>query len=57
MKVYVVMGNDFPGAVYATKEAADSYCHQQIAAGKVDNNGRPGRIYWRVYEFELREKA
>lgn len=44
-KVFVVMGNDYPDAVFDTEAAAEAYCAKQ----------RPhnDRIYWRVYEFEV----
>lgn len=50
MKVYVVMSNDFPDSVYKTKTAAESY----VAARTAEPPNVP-RIYWRVYDFELRK--
>lgn len=52
MRVYVVMGNDFPDAVFTSAELAQVYC----ASKAVDT--RPGgitRVYWRFYDFELLE--
>jgi hypothetical protein len=51
VKVYLVMGNDFPEAVFTTREAAEAYCDRQKDRDKAA--GR--RIYWRVKEFEVRE--
>ena len=51
MKVYVVMGNDFPDAVYAKEADARAYC--EFRKQKDTEEGR--RIYWRVYEFEVLE--
>ena len=48
MKVYVVMSNDFPAAVFSTKRAAEDYCAAQRAK---ELQERP--IYWRVYTFDL----
>lgn len=50
MKVFVVMGNDFPDSVWDTEEAAEKYCEAQ----RNDKNYSP-RIYWRVYEFTVRK--
>ena len=51
MKVYVVMGNDFPDSCFATEQAAEEYV--ALKKESVENKGFP-RIYWRVYEFEVR---
>jgi hypothetical protein len=69
MKVYVVMGNGLPYAVFSTKDAADDY----VAKRKLENNpsgdgiwfGNPmvsrggwfRRIHWRHYNFELDQTA
>lgn len=50
-KVWVVMGNDYPEAVFATEAAANAF---------IDTKPKPAnmwerRIYWRAYEFEVRE--
>jgi hypothetical protein len=56
MKVYVIMGNDYPGAVFDNEAAADRF----IALKKAENDknmsqGMGGKIYWRKYEFKLNE--
>lgn len=48
MEVYVVMGNDFPDSVFADKITAERYCEEK----RIDHEPR---IYWRVYEFEVRQ--
>lgn len=50
MKVYVVMGNDFPDCVFSTEAAAEAYCESK----KAERREGYRRIYWRVYEFEVR---
>jgi len=52
MKVYVVMGNDFPDKVFATEEAAEAYCIEKKSNPENRVLGI-SRIYWRVYEFEV----
>ncbi len=47
MKVFVVMGNDFPEAVYAVKAQAQEFCDAQPKDTQL-------RIYWRIYEFDVR---
>lgn len=55
MKVYVIMGNDYPEAVFRHKDEADAYVQlkkdEQVEHKKLGH----GNIYWRSYEFELRE--
>jgi len=49
--VYVVMGNDYPGGVFSSKELAEDFMEakkKQCAADK-----RYVRIYWRAYEYVL----
>jgi hypothetical protein len=43
-KVYVVMGNDFPDAIFSTQAGAEQYCEKKKSENK--------HIYW--LEFELR---
>lgn len=50
MKVYVIMGNDFPECVFADKLDADEYVKDR-------EQPKPRRIHWRVYEFDLIRKA
>lgn len=51
-QVYVVMGNDFPECVFATKQAAEAFCKKKRLEQKAQNGPH---IYWRVYEFKLLE--
>lgn len=57
MKVWVVMGNDFPDAVFVSREAAEEYCAKERvdeADQRIRNGDKFGpRIHWRTYEFEL----
>ena len=50
MKVYVVMGNDFPDAVFSDAAAAERY----IAGKNQETKTIPSRrVYWRAYAFLL----
>lgn len=49
---YVVMGNDFPSAVFDTQKAADAYCEKKRNLPKPQGYHGPS-IYWRVYTFPL----
>jgi hypothetical protein len=49
MVVYVVMGNDYPDAVFKEQSAAEAYC----LAKNSENRKGQRRIYWRFYSFEL----
>jgi hypothetical protein len=60
-KVYVIMGNDFPDAVFMRRIDADRYCRAKqanerraIKAGLILGPGP--RVYWRWYEFPLQYK-
>lgn len=55
MTVWVVMGNDYPGAVFASEEAAKKYIEKKIADTPPDQRNSFGhpRIFWRSYKFEL----
>ena len=55
-EVFVVMGNDFPDAVFSTAKAAEEYCAQQR---KLEQAQKPfaRKVYWRVYPFKLDEVA
>jgi hypothetical protein len=48
-KVYVVMGNDFPDAVFDSEAAAEAYCETK----RDEKRPWTRTIYWRVYEFTL----
>lgn len=45
-KVHVVMGNDYPHAVWADEAKAQAWCDEQP-------KDRTPRIYYRVYSFDL----
>ena len=49
MSVYVVMGNDFPDAVFDNEAAAEAYCE----ARRAQNAESGTRVYWRFYVFPL----
>lgn len=53
MKVYVVMGNDYPDAVFDSEQAAKSFCEAKKA--KNATGERP--IYWRYFEFEMNRES
>jgi hypothetical protein len=53
MRVWVVMGNDYPAAVFDTEEAAKSY----IKTKDMETGGAERGIYWRAYDFSLNEEA
>lgn len=60
MKVYVIMGNDFPDCVIADEAAADAYVAAKVEKEKaklVEPWQTAPRIRWRHYEFELIEKV
>ena len=50
LKVYVVMGNDYPKCVFTTEAVADKFCADKKAEQKANHGPR---IYWRVYGFPL----
>lgn len=62
-RAFVVMGNDYPDAVFSTKEAAEAHCEAMRKEGLVQYRQMHGRerpsydrgIYWRVYDFPLLE--
>lgn len=54
MKVWVVMGNDFPETVFDTEKSADDFVAEKKADPANTNQFGGRRIYWRSYEFELR---
>lgn len=55
MKVYIVMGNDYPARVYERSEDAKAYCREKMNApeNKYDLTSSTRRIYYRTYEFDL----
>jgi hypothetical protein len=54
-KVYVVMGNDFPDAVFDNE--VDAIIHINICKAQCPRRHMAPRIYWRVYDFPLRSLA
>ena len=57
MKVWVVMGNDYPSGVFSSEDLANKHIdHQKAKLAKqqehLDKYMRP-RIYWRATEFNL----
>lgn len=55
MKVWVIMGNDFPDCVFAAEEAAAAYIKAKEADEAKQREKGFGRIYWRSYAYEVRE--
>lgn len=57
MKVFVLMGNDFPEKVFADEVEANSFCESLMdePANKLEGFAR--RVYWRIYPFDLVEKS
>lgn len=53
MKVFVVMGNDYPAAVFSDIGAAEAYCNRRSK----ENKDGYTRVYWRVYDFDLNKTA
>lgn len=54
MKIFVIMGNDYPDAVRASEEAAQEYVDEQNAESKKKHGPLDSRrVYWRYYDFEL----
>ena len=43
--VYVVMGNDYPGAVFTNLAVAERYCVERVSENK--------RVFWRAHAFVL----
>lgn len=52
MKVFVVMGNDFPDSVFDSEDAAEAACDSKRAERERSPTGHRA-IYWRIYEFTL----
>jgi hypothetical protein len=57
MQVYVVMGNDFPDAVFSTQDAADDYVARRKLEDNPSGDGWFRRVHWRHYNFELDQKG
>lgn len=54
MKVYVIMGNDFPEAVFKNEKDAEEFCEGKREEDKARRGYGPG-VYWRSYAFDFRE--
>lgn len=53
MKVWVIMGNDYPDAVRLTEVSANKYIEQKKKQELSEQcAGYKAHIYWRAYEFE-----
>lgn len=52
--VYVVMGNDYPAAVFETAKDAEKYCVEQQKSPRSGHQGVMTRIHWRHYAFVVR---
>jgi hypothetical protein len=55
MKVYVIMSNDFPDAVFDNTAATEKYIEEKKSVQMNAKKTGPF-IYWRSYEFELRSE-
>jgi hypothetical protein len=58
MKVYVVMGNDFPETIFGTEKGAAEFVAEKKQREDVEAKSRyrsRPMIYWRFYEFELQK--
>lgn len=63
MKVYVVMGNDYPSAVFTDERDAEAACKRLMDEQREKHEAEDARfgkkthytprIYWRYYGFEL----
>jgi len=57
MMIYVVMGNDYPAAVYDSESKAAAYCKEKNDENKKRKVDGRGHIYWRAYGFPLNSGA
>lgn len=58
--VHVVMGNDFPAAVYALEADAEAHCERERQRPEAIAHKKQygsNRIHWRVYTFPLQASA
>lgn len=52
--MFVVMGNDYPGGVYTTRELANKQIEDRKEQEKKNKGTTLGpRVHWRMYEFEV----
>lgn len=59
MRVWIVMGNDYPHSVHDTEAGADAEIRKmegEAARSDAQMGGR-GRIYWRHYDYMLQEEG
>lgn len=56
MKVYVVMGNDYPDSVFSEEERAENYVAEKIEQDRLarERKERYTQIHWRWYAFDMR---
>jgi hypothetical protein len=56
MKVFVIMGNDFPECVFRDEFAANQFVERKK---REENDTVLGyrTVYWKVYPFDLKESA
>jgi hypothetical protein len=52
--VYVVMGNDYPAAVFEREADAIGYCDEKAKLPESRHPSGAKCIYWRSYSFEVR---
>ena len=60
MKVYVVMSNDFPDSVFASKQVADRYVKSKMEEQKPKykfDHSFSTPIYYKVYVFSVKDSA
>jgi hypothetical protein len=55
--VYVVMGNDFPEAVYEEEGDAIAFVDAKKEEETKKQSSDLYRIYWRYYDFELKGRG
>lgn len=51
--VWVVMGNDYPDAVFTSETEAEAYCFQKRTLNQKHREQGGRLIYWRTYRFAL----
>lgn len=58
MQVWVIMGNDYPQAVFDNELAANLYCKTMTKVNTRDmERGDSRKVYWRAYEFPLLQEG
>lgn len=56
MKVWVVMSNDFPAAVFDEEDTAEKYCNMKMKEQREAKFRYTPLIYYRKYVFEVNSK-